>query len=165
MKKLIQWVLFATLCIPVAAGAQQPDADHLVDHKPLMNRVWETFDQMMYKVTKRDGQTIYTPHFPESLRRLDGKTVSLRGYMIPIEPGRRHTVFLLSVLPIYQCMFCGQNGIPPMVEVSVAGGEKIPFSESPRSIRGIVHLNASDESRAELQIREAIVLAGDDEKN
>ena len=73
MKKLIQWVLFATLCIPVAAGAQQPDADHLVDHKPLMNRVWETFDQMMYKVTKRDGQTIYTPHFPESLRRLDGK--------------------------------------------------------------------------------------------
>src|SRR5690554_3761767 len=159
MKKTIGWLLFAALCVPVAAGAQQPGADHLVDHKPLMNRVWETFDQLMYKVTERDGQPIYTPHFPESLRRLDGKTVSLPGYMVPIEPGRRHSVFLLSVLPIYQCMFCGQNGIPPMVEVSTAGGEKIPFSETPLSIRGEVYLNGSDESRAELQIREATALA------
>lgn len=140
---------------PVWALAQQPDATHLVDHKPLMNAVWETFDQLMYKVTHKDGQTIYTPHFPEPLARLNGKTVTIKGYMVPIEPGRRHHVFLLSVLPVYQCMFCGQNGIPPMAEITLAEGAKLTFSEEPISIRGTVFLNAKDETRAEIQLREA----------
>ena len=137
--------------------AQQPDANHLVDHKPMMNAVWETFDKLMYKVTQKDGQTIYTPYFPESLQRLNGKTVTIKGYMVPIEPGRRHNVFLLSVLPVYQCMFCGQNGIPPMVEISLASGAKLTFGEEPITIKGKVYLNAKDENRAEIQLREAIL--------
>ena len=42
------------------ASAQQKinEAQHLTDHKPLMNNVWETFDMLMYKVTKENGKTI-----------------------------------------------------------------------------------------------------------
>jgi len=150
----------ALILLPLAGRAQQLDATHLVDHKPLMNAVWETFDQLMYKVTQKDGQTIYTPHFPESLKRLDGKTVTLKGYMVPIEPGRRHNVFLLSVLPVYQCMFCGQNGIPPMAEIIMADNTKLTFGEEPITIRGTVFLNAKDENRAEIQLHKAVKLAG-----
>lgn len=80
--------------------------------------------------------------------------------MVPIEPGRRHNVFLLSVLPVYQCMFCGQNGIPPMAEITMAGSAKLVFSEEPVTIKGKVYLNAKDESRAEIQLREATAVAG-----
>lgn len=140
----------------VSIRAQQPDATHLVDHKPLMNTVWETFDQLMYKVTHREGQTIYTPHFPEALKRLNGKSVTIKGYMVPIEPGRRHNIFLLSALPVYQCMFCGQNGIPPMVEITIADNKKITFSESPITIRGTVYLNGEDDGQAEIQLHAAV---------
>ncbi|SKB91873.1 hypothetical protein SAMN05660226_03821 [Parapedobacter luteus] len=147
------------MLLSLTVSAQQADPTHLVDHKPLMNAVWETFDQLMYKVTHKDGQTIYTPHFPESLKRLDGKTVTLKGYMVPIEPGRRHHVFLLSVLPVYQCMFCGQNGIPPMAEITMADNTKLTFGEEPITIKGTVFLNGEDENRAEIQLRGATKLA------
>ncbi len=155
--QLCRFSVFTGVLVLFSIGslAQQADANHLVDHKPLMNLVWETFDQLMYKVTQKDGQTNYTPHFPERLTRLNGKTVTIKGYMVPIEPGRRHNVFLLSVLPVYQCMFCGQNGIPPMVEITLAKGEKLLFSENPIAIKGTVFLNGKDESRAEIQLREA----------
>ncbi len=154
-------LLCALLHLSTATMAQQPDATHLVDHKPMMNAVWETFDELMYKVTHKDGQTIYTPYFPEKLARLNGKTVTIKGYMVPIEPGRRHNVFLLSVLPVYQCMFCGQNGIPPMAEITLADKNKLAFGEEPITIRGKVYLNASDENRAEIQVREAAAVTAD----
>lgn len=162
-RKSVFVILFAGMWfIPVRGLGQQEAAQaHLVDHKPLMNTVWDAFNTLMYKVTKKDGQTLYTPHFPESLNRLNGKRVVLRGYMIPIGHGRRHDVFLLSVLPIHQCMFCGQNGIPPMAEVTLSGNKRILFTEDPITIRGTVYLNATDEKRTEIQLREATAdLAG-----
>lgn len=149
---LFTWSLL--LCSPVGR-AQQPEADHLVDHRPLMNAVWETFDELMYKVTQENGETIYTPYFPDRLARLNGKIVTIKGYMIPIDRGRRHNTFLLSVPPLYQCMFCGQNGIPPMAEITLANGEKLPFAEDPIVIRGTVFLNGDDETHAEIQLKEA----------
>ncbi len=151
----LAWVM---LLLSLACRAQQADAVHLVDHKPLMNLVWKTFDQLMYKVTQQNGQTVYTPYFPEALKRLHGRTVTLRGYMVPIESGRRHHIFLLSVLPVYQCMFCGQNGIPPMAEITMADNTKLTFSEEPIAIRGTIYLNETDETRTEIQLRNAIRL-------
>ena len=150
--------VLALSMVPMAScsHAQQANPNHLVDHKPLMNLVWKTFDQLMYKVTQKDGQPVYTPHFPENLQRLNGKTVTIKGYMVPIEPGRRHHTFLLSVLPVYQCMFCGQNGIPPMVEISMDAKTKLAFGEEPISIRGVVYLNATDDTRSDIQLRNAI---------
>lgn len=66
-------VMLSVLLSPLFGLAQQSDPAHLVDHKPLMNAVWETFDQLMYRVTHKNGQTVYTPHFPERLARLNGK--------------------------------------------------------------------------------------------
>lgn len=151
--KILLFFLFVFGC---ATGfAQQPDRTHLQDHKPLMNEVWKTFDLLMYKVTKQGGKTVYTPHFPERLRRLNGKTVTVSGYMIPFKAGRRHNAFLLSVLPVHQCMFCGQNGIPSMVEVTLAHGKRIGVSEKPITIQGVVYLNSNDKDRTEIQLRDA----------
>lgn len=148
---------WALLHFSMVGLTQQANASHLADHKPFMNLVWDTFNQLMYKVGKTDGKASYTPYFPERLARLNGRTVTIKGYMVPIGTGRRHNIFLLSVLPVNQCMFCGQNGIPPMVEITLAKNEKLLFSENPIAIKGTVFLNGSDETRAEIQLREAYV--------
>ncbi len=143
--------LFCTLSTAQTASKR----NHLSDHKPMMNNTWTIFDQLMYKVEKRDGKTRYTPFFPTALKALDGKEVVISGYMVPIHAGRRHHHFMLSVLPVFQCMFCGQDGIPAMVEVRVNQGKKIMFTEEPMTITGTVFLNASDENHSEIQLHQA----------
>ncbi|TYR32159.1 hypothetical protein FXV77_20070 [Sphingobacterium phlebotomi] len=147
-------------CFPPLGCAQQPPTalQHLQDHKPLMNKVWETFDMLMYKVTKENAKTVYTPHFPAPLAALDGKTVELQGYMIPIKSGFRHNTFMLSVLPIQQCMFCGQNGIPAMVEITLSNGKKERMSDRPVTIKGKTVLNRQQKDRLEIWVTEAVLM-------
>lgn len=146
---------------PSHAYAQQQtpaELQHLQDHKPLMNKVWETFDLLMYKVTKEKGKTVYTPYFPPQLAALDGKTVELQGYMIPIKSGFRHNTFMLSVLPIQQCMFCGQNGIPAMVEISLSDGKRERITERPITIKGKTVLNRQHRDRLEIWVTDAVLM-------
>ncbi|WP_086949391.1 hypothetical protein [Sphingobacterium sp. JB170] len=156
---LIPFTVLAT-CPTYTLAQQQSSKEiqHLADHKPLMNKTWETFDMLMYKVTKKNGQTIYTPHFPPQLAALDGKTVQLQGYMVPLKAGFRHNIFMLSVLPIQQCMFCGQNGIPAMVEVTLFGGRKERISERPITIKGKIVLNRRQNDRLEIWITDSNIL-------
>lgn len=153
-------LLVCLITVIKTASAQQKinEAQHLTDHKPMMNSVWETFDMLMYKVTKESGKTVYTPHFPPQLAAMNGKTVTLQGYVIPMKAGFRHNRFLLSVLPIDQCMFCGNNGIPAMVEVTLSEGKKIRASEKPVEIKGKTVLNGKDRSRVEIWIDNASIL-------
>jgi Protein of unknown function (DUF3299). len=126
------------------------------DHTPMMNQTWETINKLMYKVTHKDNQTVYTPHFPDELKAIDNKTVTLPGYLVPMNGGRDHETFMLSVLPIMQCMFCGQGDVPPMVEIFMKKGEKVRFTEEPIKIKGRVRLNPNtQEGNSEIQILDA----------
>ncbi|QNL52542.1 hypothetical protein H8S90_14305 [Olivibacter sp. SDN3] len=133
-------------------------AQQIPDHEPMMNDVWEAFDELMYKVTTEpDGTTVYTPHFPKVLKDLEDTVVTLPGYMVPLELGRDHRMFMLSVLPLMQCMFCGQNGIPPLVQITMRKG-KARFSNDPFKVRGRVHLNTNLEKGSEIQLLDAEVI-------
>lgn len=151
MKTLGNNLFFALLFFMAFVG----NAQQIPDHKPMMNDVWEAFDELMYKVTTEpDGTTVYTPHFPKALKNLEGTLVTLPGYMVPLELGRDHKMFMLSVLPVMQCMFCGQNGIPPLVQVTMRKA-KARFSNDPFTVRGRVHLNTNLEKGAEIQLMDA----------
>lgn len=139
-----------------AVHAQQDVFGTVPDHTPMMNDTWETINKLMYKVTYKDNQTVYTPHFPDELKAIDTKTVTLPGYLVPMNGGRDHETFMLSVLPVMQCMFCGQGDIPPMVEIFMKKGKKVRFTEEPIKIRGRVHLNANtQEGNSEIQVLDA----------
>lgn len=126
------------------------------DHTPMMNDTWEKINLLMYKVTKKGNETIYTPHFPDELKKIEKTIVELPGYIVPLNAGRTHTNFMLSVLPIMQCSFCGTNDIPPMIEIFIKKGKNVKYSEDPIRIRGRVHLNSNMQSgNAEIQILDA----------
>ncbi|QQT26133.1 hypothetical protein [Sphingobacterium spiritivorum] len=148
-------IAFIILSVHPSGAQTNVQQQHIIDHKPLMNKTWEVFDQLMYKVEKKADKTVYIPHFPPALQQLNNKSVTLQGYMVPINTGRKHNWFLLSVLPVAQCMFCGQNGIPPMAEIMMKNKHKVTFSELPVRITGIVYLNADKDGHTEIQIRDA----------
>jgi len=156
MIKQLLIAAFIALGIQVVKAQQDNPFGEVPDHTPMMNETWETINKLMYKVTYKDNQTVYTPHFPDELKAIDNKTVTLPGYLVPMNGGRDHETFMLSVLPIMQCMFCGQGDVPPMVEIFMKKGKKVRFTEEPIKIRGRVHLNANtQEGNSEIQVLDA----------
>lgn len=154
MKSFIILILLSFFSYPIKA---QLTPTTVPDHKAMMTAVWEKFDLLMYKVTTLpDGTTSYTPHFPKELKALDNNNVTLPGYIIPLKVGRDHSTFMLSVLPVMQCMFCGQNGIPPLVQIVMKKG-KVKFTDKPLKINGTIHLNPDPEKGAEIQLLNASV--------
>ena len=159
-KTKVRYGLLFIVVLLVSQTVAHAQADHqgLPDHTPMMNETWEIINQLMYKVEYEDkaGEPTITPLFPDALKALQGNQVSLQGYLVPIASSRTHQRFMLSVLPIFQCMFCGQGEIPPMVEVVLAG-EPIPFTEVPLIVNGEVYLNSDTSTgAAEIQLHHAI---------
>lgn len=159
MKKTILALFTVLLSIGFAQAqiGRFPEAN-VPDHTPMMNKTWEIIDKMMYKVTYEGNKKVYTPSYPPALKALEGKTVDLPGYLVPLNSGRTHSTFMLSVLPVMQCMFCGSNGIPPMVEIFMKNGS-VKFTEEPIKVKGKMKFNPEPlKGNAEIQIIDAVLV-------
>jgi len=107
---------------------------------PPLTKPWQLIAEKYYKDNSKGKQM---PVFPAALQAQVGKPIELPGYMIPIKAAMTHTDFFISVLPVYQCDFCGQFGIPAMVAVHV--NKAIPFTDETIKIRGKLVLNSSED--------------------
>ncbi|MBP3943315.1 hypothetical protein J5U18_07025 [Sphingobacteriaceae bacterium WQ 2009] len=153
--KNIMLFLFLLVGFNQSASAQIGKNEDIPDHTPMMNKTWEAIDKMSYKVTYKGSQKNYTPFYPPVLKALENQLVDIPGYMVPLNSGRTHKTFMLSVLPVMQCMFCGSNGIPPMVEVIMKKGA-LKFSDDPVKLRGkLVFTKDPLKGNAEIQIIQA----------
>jgi len=79
----------------LVARAQDAPFGEVPDHTPMMNSTWETINKLMYKVTYKDNKTVYTPHFPDELKAIDKKTVTLpvTSYPSMVEGTTRHLCY------------------------------------------------------------------------
>jgi hypothetical protein len=144
MKKIYGLLIFTALVSGVKA--QMPD------HVPLMNTTWDLLQMMTYKP---NAQGKYVAYFPPDLVAMNKKVIELPGYMIPIKAGLVHDWFMLSVLPVLQCQFCGQGNIPNMVEVRLL--KPIPYTENPFNVKGTLILNATDQNKSEFILENATI--------
>lgn len=92
-------------------------------------------------IRKVDGKL--GPDFPAALRPLNGKTVKLQGYLLPLEAGQAHRRFLLSAWSP-SCPFCLTAGPEAMVEVKARTDVK--YSLEPVVVQGRLELLESDPS-------------------
>lgn len=146
MTNKIKWLkLFWILSVfcATATFAQAP-------HKTLSNKYWEILNT---RTIKKNTEGQYMPYFPPSLMAYNKTKIHLNGYMVPINVGATHKVFLLSVLPVMQCQFCGTGDIPEMVEIYMSNA--IKFSTKPIIIEGMLIINDSDNDTATFQIANA----------
>jgi hypothetical protein len=129
MKKIIAF------CIIFLFAFTKTQAQEHEFHDRITSDIWETIAKVKHRVV---DDYEYYPIFNAEVRALNEKTVSLKGYMVPIKEGFQHTSFLLSVLPVSQCFFCGKNGIPMMIEVQLK--KPVAYSEKVITVKGMIKL-------------------------
>jgi len=104
---------------------------------------WDIIGSVKFELTERNE---LFPLFTESIKRFENREFDLTGYLIPIKSGSKQQKFLLATLPVNQCYFCGQNGIPVMIMIEME--RAVPYSEKPIHIQGILKLEQKDASYA-----------------
>lgn len=103
--------------------------------------VWK----ILLKVKSTYKDLVYIPHFTSEVKALDGKIITIKGYMYPLEEATKHEFFMLSYYPVNVCFFCGGSGPESVVEVSAS--KPIPYTSKPITLRGKLKLNANDPNR------------------
>jgi len=73
------------------------------------------------------GEYFWCPDFGSIMKSLAGKTVALKGYVLPLEGN----YFVLSVNPMASCYFCGGGGPQSIVDLKF---------DSPRAFKMDAHL-------------------------
>ena len=80
-------------------------------------------------------------YFPAPLKPLNGKTVKLQGYLLPLEAGQAHRRFLLSAWSP-SCPFCLTAGPEAMIEVKAR--KDVKASLDPIVVQGRFELLDND---------------------
>lgn len=96
---------------------------------------WDVIGTVKFELTEKNE---LLPIYGESINRFRNKEFDLKGYLIPIKNSQKHQHFLLATLPINQCYFCGQNGVPIMIMIDME--QPITFTDKPIRVKGILKL-------------------------
>ena len=106
--------------------------------------LWKTLATV--KVEQKKDKTgkyeVSVPTFSPELQKLNGTTVQIKGYIIPLQELRKHNEFVLSRYPYSLCYFCGGAGIETVIEVKTKNS--IKFTEDAITIKGILRLNQNN---------------------
>lgn len=118
----ILMVLFFAGCFSTAAFSQ--------------TGVWSTLAMLKYD-RNADGTINPEGKFLPMIQKLDGKEITVRGYMIPLSGKRAQSNFMFSAYPYATCFFCGQAGPETVMEVFMEGNKALEFSETPIELKGV----------------------------
>lgn len=128
------------------------------DNQP---NVWKTLSKITYKKEYDEmmGFKVDVPIFSEDVEKLDGKEITIKGYIIPVEGYKSHTEFVFSAFPYNMCFFCGGAG--PETVMEVVSSEPVKFSTEAIQIKGKLHLNSTDINKLIYSLSDAVLVKGD----
>ncbi len=148
------WVCLLTLPVlaqkpaaAAAAPAHDPTTSMLPDAPGAVP--WSVLSAATIKM----NQGKLGPAFPEALRPLQGKTVKVQGYILPVEAGQTHSYFILSAWSP-SCPFCLTAGPEAMVEVRAR--KAVKYSIDPVVVEGRLLLLDNDPSGVFYRLVEAV---------
>lgn len=120
--------------------------------------VWKTLSKITYKKKYDElmGFKIDVPVFSKPIKKLQGKEVELKGYIIPVEGYKSHTEFIFSAFPYNMCFFCGGAGPETVMEVEAIKG--IEYSAEQIILKGTLELNDSDINRLMYILKNAVLV-------
>jgi len=149
-KALLHASFFCSFLIFMGFVAQAQDAAPETSDAgwPTLARVSFTkeYDELL-------GLKVDVPKFSAAVKELDGKQITLRGYVIPTEGYKSHKEFVFSAYPYSMCFFCGGAG--PETVIEVFANEPIEYSAEAVEVTGILRLNGSDPNALMYRLEEA----------
>lgn len=119
------WSLIFFLCLATSGlYAQQQE------------NIWRTLAMMQFERKDAGGGFSQQGQIIPMIEKLDGKEVTVKGYIIPLSGKKAQSHFMFSAYPYANCFFCGQAGAESVMEVFVKGDKKIDYSEKNITIKG-----------------------------
>ncbi|WP_174280286.1 hypothetical protein [Sphingomonas bacterium] len=143
MKKLLlSLALAATALVPAGAPAQfypggdrswGPNGNGTLDHEDDLR--WIFFHDA--KVTADEAKGVYRATFSPLLKKENGASFSITGYMLPVESSTTSPHFVLTRRSA-GCPFCPPN--EPTEAIEVFSSKPVAYTQSPITIEGTLQL-------------------------
>jgi hypothetical protein len=132
----------------------------LADLSAQSGNVWNTLTLMKFEgqYSQNDGigsQGGGQSRFRPLIEKLHGTEIEVKGYIIPLTGERAQSTFMFSAYPYDMCFFCGKAGPESVMEVEMAGGEKVAYSDRAIWVKGTFHFNPNAESGIWYSLKEA----------
>jgi hypothetical protein len=108
---------------------------------------WKTLSKLTYKKEFDEvlGLKIDVPVFGKEVKALEGKEITVKGYIIPTDGYKSQKEFVFSAFPYNMCFFCGGAGPETVMEIS--SKQPIQYTSEPVYLKGILKLNGADVNR------------------
>ncbi|MEM6398191.1 MAG: hypothetical protein AAF741_17700 [Bacteroidota bacterium] len=116
---------------------------------------WEMLMNIEYRLRYFDDleMEVYVPVFGDDHKALDGKEVTITGYVIPFDLDGQ---FLsLSANPYASCFFCGQASPASVISLYLKNDKKRYKVDDFRRFKGTLHLNYDDPNEFYYILRDA----------
>ncbi|GHB40112.1 hypothetical protein GCM10008106_21620 [Mongoliitalea lutea] len=135
-KKMMRKLLMAAIASFLLVGAtiaQDPD-------------MWALFSKTRFveKLNREFGMYFLYPRFPDELKEIEGKTVTVSGFYIPLDMNNSN-IAIVSKFPMAECFFCGGAGPESIVVGYLKNKPNKRFkTDEIVKIRGKLKLNEDD---------------------
>jgi hypothetical protein len=119
------------------------------------NDTWKKLGKITYKKQYDEllGFKVDVPVFGLDIKAMEGKEITVKGYIIPTNGYKGQTEFVFSAFPYNMCFFCGGAG--PETVMEVYASESVPYTTEPVTLKGILSTNTGDINRLIYSISKA----------
>jgi len=124
--------------------------------KNTSNNIWDILMKVKWVKTydKKYKTYNYAPKFPKEIQALNGKIITIKGYLIPVDLYGGGEFAIISALPVANCFFCGGAGPETVMEIYTK--QKIKPDDTGRiTFRGRLELNPDDADHLIYILRDA----------
>lgn len=149
MRRIVMSLLLLGAALQFSSlAAQTGTADNL----------WKTLAKITYKKEYDEflGFKIDKPVFSEEIKALNGKEVTVKGFIIPVEGYKSHKEFIFSAFPYSMCFFCGGAGPESVMEVTAI--EPVVYSAESIVLKGKLKLNNDDVNKLMFALTDAKIV-------
>ncbi len=105
----------------------------------LPSDVWPKLYRIEYDKTDKVWVDFGKPIFGKEAQSLNGKSVTIPGFLVPFEGGLKSTHFMFTSLPLNACFFCGVGG--PETVIEVFSSSPVRYTDKPVELKGRLMLN------------------------
>lgn len=117
---------------------------------------WKTLAALEYEKSKDEYGEIFVPKFSAGIKALEGKEITLSGYIIPFEGMFKPDQLIISSLPVASCFFCGGAGPESVAEVYLK--QTVKYTAKKVTVRGKLALNSSNVDELMYILKDAILI-------
>ena len=149
----MKYIATLFLAMTIMAGSAQVESPS--------KGTWRTLGKITFKKVYDElmGFKVDMPVFSDQINELEGKEITIKGYIVPTEGYKSHNEFILSAFPYSMCFFCGGAGPETVMEVESVEG--VEFSADPIILKGILRLNDKDINHLMYKLEEAVIVEED----